>query len=151
MDGFNSVGGLSGNKGWGRKVKTLNADRQISGHKQIKGWWEEEWQSCCLYYLSSVTCKFPVRLWADLSAVRWVILLPWGLKTLTPHPPHLLTAATVHIQAASSGDFNSHTQVHSRKSFFCESFTFICSAFSVLSHTRSASLLYVKSISSKQK
>lgn len=38
MDGFNRVGGLSGNKGRDSKVKILKADSQISEHEQIEGW-----------------------------------------------------------------------------------------------------------------
>lgn len=116
------------------KVEKLKTDSQISGHKWIEGWEEEEWQEregedprrlalCIIYQVWLV--NFLRALQADLSAVRWVILPPPGLKTLPFRPLHLLTAAQVHIPRPRK-EASART-LRSIKSFFCESFTSICS------------------------
>lgn len=131
-DGFNRVGGLSGNQGKDRKVKKLRTDSQITGLKWIEGWVKEELQEgegknprrwALLYYLSSVTRKFPLCT-ESWSAVIWVILPPWGLKT-TAVPPttpsDCCRGPYPTAQDTSSGDFNSHTPKKIR-AFFCVSF-----------------------------
>lgn len=132
-DGFNRVGGMSGNEGWDRKVNILKADSQISGHKRIEGWWEEGWQeggresqsSCSLYYLSSVTRKCPVR------AASWFIHSQTGnfasLGTENPVVPPTTPSAywnSTQLQPRVPRLGNSHNP--KCQYFFCGSFTLIC-------------------------